>query len=70
MSTEQKLDAQGSTRYMRRNEAAEMLGVTPRCLTNWMQRGILPHFKIGRVALFDPKAIREHLELKFKGVAR
>ena len=56
----------GERRYITRQQAAEMLGVTPRCLTNWMHRKILPYYRLGRMVRFDPQMIREHLDANFK----
>ncbi len=34
--------------YMRREQAAEFLGVAPRTLSEWQRRRIIPHVKMGK----------------------
>ncbi len=54
-------------RYITKRQAAEMLGVTPRCITNFMQRRLIPFYRLGgKMVRFDPLSIREHLEANCK----
>lgn len=38
--------------YITKNEVARRLGKTLRTVDNWMKRGILPYYKIGRSVVF------------------
>lgn len=42
------------SKYLRRRAAAEYTNISPRTLSNWMARRIIPFRKIGRTVLFDP----------------
>ncbi|PYJ63531.1 MAG: hypothetical protein DME24_01090 [Verrucomicrobia bacterium] len=48
--------------YLDKSAVAAILQVTPRCVDNWMKRGILPFYRIGRTIRFDADGIRAHLE--------
>lgn len=43
-------------------EAAKMLGVTPRTVTRLAERGELPGFRVGRLWKFRPNDIKEYIE--------
>jgi excisionase family DNA binding protein len=54
-------------RYLNKKEAAAMLGVTTRCLSNWMRDRTIPFYRLGeKVVRFDPLQVREHLNAHFK----
>jgi len=42
------------SKYLRRKAAAEYTNISPRTLSIWMARRIIPFRKIGRTVLFDP----------------
>lgn len=42
-------------------EIAKMLGITIRTVDNWMDRGLLPYFKIGRSVRFRKNDVVQHL---------
>jgi excisionase family DNA binding protein len=44
-----------------KEEIAEMLGMTIRTVDNWMDRGLLPYFKIGRSVRFRKNDVLQHL---------
>jgi excisionase family DNA binding protein len=40
--------------YLRRHEAAEYLGVSPRTIGNWMNRRVIPYYKMSQgIVLFS-----------------
>ena len=38
--------------FLTKNQVAERLGRTPRCIELWMRRGLLPYIKISRSVYF------------------
>ena len=38
--------------FIKKEEVAKRLGKTVRCIDNWMARGFVPYFKIGRSVVF------------------
>jgi len=38
--------------YLRKDELAEVLGVSMRTITNWMNGRVIPFIKVGRTVLF------------------
>ena len=42
-------------------EIAKMLGMTIRTVDNWMDRGLIPYFKIGRSVRFRKNDVIQHL---------
>ena len=49
--------------YLRKGPMAQHLGITLRCLTNWMRMRIVPYHKLGkRVVLFRPKDVDAAIE--------
>lgn len=48
-------------RMVGKTEIAEMLGMTIRTVDNWMDRGLLPYFKIGRSVRFRRDDVLQHL---------
>ena len=42
-------------------EIAKMLGMTIRTVDNWMGRGLIPYFKIGRSVRFRKNDVVQHL---------
>ena len=45
-----------------KEEVAKMLGMTIRTVDNWMGRGLLPYFKIGRSVRFRMDDVVQHLD--------
>lgn len=48
--------------YLRRSSAACYLGVSPRCLSNWMRSGIVPFRRVGKVVLFRRDELDQALD--------
>lgn len=49
--------------YMRREAAAEYIGISPRCLSDWQKRGVVPYVKVSRkVVLFKQEDIDAALD--------
>lgn len=48
-------------RFIGKTEVARRLNKTVRTVDNWMQRGILPYYKIGRSVEFKWSEIELHL---------
>ncbi len=44
-----------------KNEAAALLGVSPRSLFNWAKRGTIPSFKAGNKLMFTMKSIHDFI---------
>jgi excisionase family DNA binding protein len=47
-------------------EAAKMLGVTPRTVTRLAERGEIPGFRVGKLWKFRPSDIREYIESQIR----
>jgi len=47
--------------FIDKHEVARRLGKTLRTVDNWMARGVLPHYKIGRSVNFRWSDVLEHL---------
>jgi len=47
--------------FINKEEIARRLGKTLRTVDNWMKRGILPYFKIGRSVVFKWSDVEAHL---------
>jgi len=47
--------------FINKEEVARRLGKTLRTVDNWMQRGLLPYYKIGRSVEFKWSDVEEHL---------
>jgi hypothetical protein len=47
--------------YIDKIEVARRLGRTVRCVDNWMKRGLIPFFKIGRTVAFKWNDVETHL---------
>jgi len=56
-------------RLLTKAEVAAYAQCTPRCVDNWMKRGFLPYFKIGRVVRFKLADVEASLDGHFR-VAR
>jgi len=48
-------------RYINKPEVAHRLGKSLRTVDNWIQRGILPYYKIGRSVEFKWSEVEAHL---------
>ena len=44
------------------SEAADFLGVANQTLYNWVNQRRIPHVKLGKKLLFNPEALKEHIE--------
>ena len=44
-------------RLYRTNEIADLLGVSPRTISNWVRDKVIPYFKIGKTLRFDPAKV-------------
>ena len=64
MKTSRAMEGTGK-RYNRPEIEANRLGISRRCLSNWMASGMLPFIKRNRIILFDPDAVDAAL-LKFE----
>ncbi|MFN7141043.1 MAG: excisionase family DNA-binding protein, partial [Limisphaerales bacterium] len=47
--------------YITKVEVAQRLGKTVRCIDNWMKRGLIPFYKIGRSVCFKWSDVDSHL---------
>jgi excisionase family DNA binding protein len=47
--------------FINKSEVARRLGRTLRTIDNWMRRGLLPYFKIGRSVSFKWSDVESHL---------
>lgn len=43
--------------YMRRWEAAQYLRISPRTMARWIDRGVIPYARVGRMTLFRKSAL-------------
>ena len=48
-------------------EASSRLGVSPRTLYGWCERGIVPHLKVGQRVLVPVVALEEWMETQTQG---
>lgn len=48
--------------YHDKHDVAAEFGITTRTLEQWMKRGLIPFFKIGKTVRFDLHSVRAHLE--------
>jgi len=55
-------EAQLPTTYLTKQDVARLLQVSVRTVENFMSRGLLPFFRIGRTVRFRLKDIEAHLE--------
>jgi len=53
--------ARGTEEFINKREVARHLGKTLRTVDNWMGRGILPYYKIGRSVQFRWSEVLNHL---------
>ena len=51
----------GAERFIGKTEVAKRLNKTIRTVDNWMQRGLLPYYKIGRSVVFKWSDVESHL---------
>ena len=51
-----------TTDYMRRWEAAKYLRISPRTMARWIDRGIIPFARVGRLTLFRKSALDRAME--------
>ena len=49
-----------------KSDAAAYVKKTTRTIDDWMARGLLPFYKIGRSVLFRPSDVRAHLDEYFR----
>lgn len=48
--------------YLRKDQAANWLGVSERCLEDWQRAKVIPYVKVGRVILFRVDALDRALQ--------
>ena len=53
------------SRLLTKAQIAEELKVTPRTISSWQGRGLLPHIKVGGRILFPWPEVRETLKRNF-----
>ncbi|MEK7676555.1 MAG: helix-turn-helix domain-containing protein [Verrucomicrobiota bacterium] len=53
-------------RYLSKVHVADLLGVTPRTVDNFMRRGLIPFAKIGRTVRFRLVDIQQHVDQNFR----
>lgn len=51
------MNTKNPIRFNRKKFEAELLGITPRCLENWMRAKVVPFVKIKNVVLFDHERV-------------
>jgi len=56
--------------FISKKEVARRLDKTVRTVENWMERGILPYYKLGRTVSFRWSEIEAHLMAKYRVVSR
>ena len=44
-------------RLYRTSEIADLHGVSPRTISNWVRDKVIPYFKIGKTLRFDPAKV-------------
>ena len=54
--------APGTSRYLRTEQVAEWISVSPRVVRYWMKKGVLPYHKVGRVVLFKREAVEAAID--------
>jgi len=59
--TQPGCDPAGPEGFINKPEVARRLNKTLRTVDNWMQRGLLPYFKIGRSVTFKWSDVEAHL---------
>lgn len=49
--------------FIRQAEAARFLGISPRCLRDWMRKGVLPFYKPARkVCMFSATELEQAMQ--------
>lgn len=54
--------AKPADEYLTKREVAERLRKKIRTIDNWMKRGILPYYKLGRTVSFKWSDVQAHLD--------
>jgi excisionase family DNA binding protein len=57
-----KLAISGNPMFVRREQLAQTLNVSPRTLSNWTKSGAIPFVKVGGAVLFSPVDVAEALQ--------
>jgi excisionase family DNA binding protein len=52
--------------FIYKPEVARRLKKTIRTVDNWMKRGVLPYYKLGRTVAFRWSEIEAHMKLNFR----
>ena len=52
--------------YLSKREIAKRLNKETRTIDNWMRRGILPYYKLGRTVAFKWCDVQAHLDANFR----
>lgn len=53
-----------TSRYLTRNEAAEMAGVNWRTIDRWRSKGLLTTHKLRHLILIDPEELKELMRIE------
>ena len=56
--------------FINKFEVGRRTGMCPRTIDNWMKRGLLPYYKMGRSVLFRWTELEAHLAEKHRVVRR
>ena len=70
MNTDPKPAPAAAEPYITKNETARRLGKTLRTVDNWMRRGLLPYYKIGRTVVFKWSDVEASLAQSCRVVRR
>lgn len=52
--------------YLDKAEIARRLGKSKRTVDDWMRRGLLPHYKLGRSVVFRWSDIQRHFDTHYR----
>jgi excisionase family DNA binding protein len=64
--TEESAPANPAQEYLNKTEVAARLRKTVRTIDNWMARGILPYYKIGRTVSFRWSDVEGHMRENYR----
>lgn len=54
-------DRQAVEEFIGKREAGRRLSLRPRTIDDWMKRGLLPYYKVGRSVRFKWSEVEQHL---------
>ena len=61
ITIQEQAGGNGPEPFIKKEDIAKRLGKTVRCIDNWMARGLIPYFKIGRSVSFKWSDVEAHL---------